>query len=106
MNDSAKNMNMRSDYGWEAITEDGETIRAALEHAIAPVLLASLVHIIGDVDLLRGDIQVDMRSAHDLQCGISADQQAEVRRMAVEALGAFLEKGLPTAQLTGCRWSS
>ena len=94
-------MNESSDYGWEAITEDDETIRAALEHANAPVLLASLVHLTGDLELLHGEIQVDMRRAYDLQCGISEVQQAEVQRMAIQALRAFRERGCPAPTSLG-----
>ena len=94
-------MNEGSDQGWEAITEDDETIRAALEHASAPALLASLVHLTGDLALLHGDVQVDMGRAFDLQCGLTEDQQAEVRRMAVEALRAFRERGCPAPPSLG-----
>ena len=82
-------------YAWETITEDDESIRAALEHANAPVLLASLVHLTGDLGLLRGDIQIDMRHAHDLQCGISAEHQAQVQRIALDALRTYRERGCP-----------
>ena len=88
-------MKASSDDRREAISEDDETIRAALEHANAPVLLASLVHLTGDLALLRSDIQIDMRQAHDLQCGITVGQQTEVQRMAAEALYAFRERGCP-----------
>ena len=89
-------MSKRSYYDWDPITEDDESICAALEHANAPVMLASLAHLTGNLDLLRGDIQIDMRRADDLQCGISEEHQAEVRRMGLEALGVYRERGCPS----------
>ena len=88
-------MTKSSYYDWDPITEDDATIRAALEHINAPVMLASLACLTGDLGLLQSDIQIDMRRAHDLQCGITEEQQAEVRRLALEALSAYRERGCP-----------
>ena len=89
-------MSNSSHYDWDPITEDDDSIRAALEHAIAPVTFASLACLTGNLDLLRGDIQIDMASADDLQCGINEEQQAEVRRMALEALSTYRARGCPS----------
>ncbi len=94
-------MSKSSYYDWDSITEDDESVRAGLEHANAPVMLAALAHLTGDLNLLRGDIQINMRRAHDLQCGISEAQQAEVRRMALDALTAYRDRGCPPLEPLG-----
>ncbi len=97
---SAKTMSNSSYYDWDPITQNDAGIEAALEHAISPVMLASLACLTGDLDLLQGDIQINMEGSDDLQCGISEDQQSEVRRMALEALSTYRDRGCPTpAQL-------
>ncbi len=88
-------MMRRSYYDWEPIAQDDSTICAALEHANAPVTIASLVLLTGDLSLLRGDIQVNMGRSRDLQCGILPEHQAEVRLMAFEALKAYRDQGCP-----------
>ena len=85
----------RSYYDWDSIAQDDSTIRAALEHANAPVMIASLVLLTGDLSLLRGDIQVNMGRSRDLQCGILPEHQAEVRFKAFEALKAYRDQGCP-----------
>ncbi len=88
-------MTRNSHFDWDPVTGDDAAIGAALEHASAPVLMASLVHLTGDPGLLRGDIQVNMGGARDLQCGIPPEHQAKVRRMALDALKDYRESGCP-----------
>ena len=71
------------------ITDDDQTIRAALEDAHVPSLVTALVHLTGDVSFLRGDIKVDTAFLGDPQGGISEEQQARVRALAFEALKAY-----------------
>ena len=82
-------------FDWDPIHDDDDVIRSALEHANAPVTLAALVHLTGDVELLRGDIRVDHSRARDLQCGISTEQQAIVRTRALEVLADYRDRGCP-----------
>ena len=39
---------------WEPMVEGDETIRAALEDANIPALMVSLVHLTGDMGIVRG----------------------------------------------------
>ena len=42
---------------WEPIVEGDEAIRVALEDANIPALMVSLVHLTGDMDIVRGEIR-------------------------------------------------
>ena len=84
-----------SHFDWDLIRDGDDTIRDALEHANAPVTMAALVHLTGDVELLRGDIRVDHSRARDLQCGISTEQQAIVRARALQVLTDYRDRGCP-----------
>ena len=85
-----------SHFDWDLIRDDDNTIREALEHANAPVTLAALVHLTGDVELLRGDIRVDNSRARDLQRGIGKKQQAIIRARALQVLTEYRDRGCPT----------
>ncbi|MDZ7671054.1 MAG: NAD(P)/FAD-dependent oxidoreductase [Gammaproteobacteria bacterium] len=78
---------------WQKITDGDSGIARALEHAHIPSLMASLVHLTGDVSLLRGDIRPDAQFFGDPQCGITEEQQARVRAMALDALRAYRDSG-------------
>ena len=84
-----------SHFDWDLIRDDDNIIRDALEHANVPVTLAALVHLTGDVGLLRGDIRVDNSRARDLQRGIGRKQQAIVRAMALQVLIDYRDRGCP-----------
>ena len=85
------------------ITEDDQTIRAALEEAHIPSLMVALVHLAGDAKLLRGDIKPEMSFLGDPQGGITPEQQEEVRALALDALRSYRDSGCqlpppPTAE--------
>ena len=82
-------------FDWDRIAEDDSHLREALEHLNSPVMMAVLVHLTGDLNLLDGDIQVDLDASRDLQCGIGDAEQARVREMAFEALKAYRDGGCP-----------
>ena len=44
----------------QPVTADDNTIRTALESAHIPSLMASLVHLTGDMSILRGEIRPQM----------------------------------------------
>ncbi|MFQ5699537.1 MAG: flavin-containing monooxygenase [Myxococcota bacterium] len=71
----------------ETRSEDDQQIQAALEEAHIPSLMNALVHMTGDLDLLRGEIRPNAAAfMADPQGGISPDQQARVRALALEVL--------------------
>ena len=81
------------------IDADDETIRLALEDAHIPSLMNALVHLTGDADIIRGDIQPESGFLVDPQGGIPEEDQARIRQRALEALQAFRDNGqrLPPA---------
>ena len=68
------------------ITDDDQTIRTALEDAHIPSLMAALVHLTGEMDVLRGDIKIETNFFGDPQGGVTEEQQAHVRALALDAL--------------------
>ena len=85
------------------IEADDDTIRAALADAHIPSLMNALVHLTGDADIIRGDIQPESGFLVDPQGGISEEDQQGVRRRAFEALKAYRDSGqrLPQAPDAG-----
>ncbi|MBL6952022.1 MAG: NAD(P)/FAD-dependent oxidoreductase [Alphaproteobacteria bacterium] len=69
--------------------DDDATIRAALEKASTPALMAAMVHITGSGDILRGPIRPSHSIFRDLQGGISKADQATVRARALAVLKAY-----------------
>ncbi|MDH3642345.1 MAG: NAD(P)/FAD-dependent oxidoreductase, partial [Gammaproteobacteria bacterium] len=68
------------------ITEGDAAIEAALEHAHIPTLMLALVHLTGDISHLRGDIRPEMTFLGDEAAGITPEQQARMRKHALEVL--------------------
>ncbi len=78
---------------YEPITQDDEAIRAALEEAHVPSLMVALVHLTGEVSHIRGDIKPETTFLGDPQGGITPEQQAQVRKLALEAIRAYRDGG-------------
>lgn len=85
--------------GIEPISADDAQIEAALQSANIPTLMVALVHLTGDLGLLRGEIKpIPATFMADPQGGISEEQQAQVRARALEALRALRDGAeLPAA---------
>jgi len=75
------------------ITEDDATLAKYLEEAHIGSLMAALVHVTGDLSLLRGDIKPDLTQLLDPQNGISEQDQATIRGRALEALKKLRDEG-------------
>ena len=73
-------------------------IRAALEEAHIPALMAAMVHLTGSVDHLQGDIRPKVSVFGDDQGDLSEDQKARARDHAFGIIKAFRDSGcqLPT----------
>lgn len=83
---------------WAPIACDDQVIEAALREAHVPSLMMALVHLTGDVDLLRGDIRPSsdfLMMLADPQGGVTEEQQDRVRRRALEVLRRYREEGSP-----------
>ncbi|HEY5680869.1 MAG TPA: NAD(P)/FAD-dependent oxidoreductase [Pseudomonadales bacterium] len=73
----------------QPIVDDDATIEAALADAHIPSLMAAMVHVSGDTSWIRGAIRPVNQFFGDSQGGIAPNDQAEVRRRALEALIAY-----------------
>ena len=70
----------------DPISADDDTLWNALQEAHVPSLMCALVHLTGDLDLLRGDIRPSAEFFGDPQAGISEAQQRQMRELAFDAL--------------------
>ncbi|MBV9539963.1 MAG: NAD(P)/FAD-dependent oxidoreductase, partial [Alphaproteobacteria bacterium] len=70
------------------ITETDEQLKAAIEQAHLPSLIATLVHMTGDVSLVTGDIKPVYDFFGDGQGGLTAEQIARTKARALEVLKA------------------
>jgi 4-hydroxyacetophenone monooxygenase len=77
------------------ITDDDETVAAALEDVSVPALVASVVHLTGDPSYLRGPIRPRAFIPNEFQGGLDQDERAELRRQALEAILAYRDGGFP-----------
>ena len=77
------------------ITADDTTIAAALEEASIPALVNALVHLTGDLNVLRCERNVDNDFFGDAQGGISAADQTRIKALALQALKRHRDNGCP-----------
>jgi 4-hydroxyacetophenone monooxygenase len=76
------------------ITETDDEIRAFLADAEIPPLLPALAYLTGDLSLLRDHLRPDPLLATALpQGGLTDEQQAEVRAIALDVLARFRDGG-------------
>jgi 4-hydroxyacetophenone monooxygenase len=81
----------------EPITETDDEIRAYLEQAELPPLLPALAFVTGDFSLLRDELRPEALLVGLPQGGLSDEQQAEVRALALDALVRFRDGGCKAA---------
>jgi len=77
----------------EPFDADDATITAALADTELPPLLATVAQVTGDLDLLRDDLRPDPMRMLEPDAGITPEQLAEGRRLALEALARFRDAG-------------
>jgi 4-hydroxyacetophenone monooxygenase len=75
------------------ITATDHELRAALVDAEVPPLLPALAHITGDYSLLRADLRIDPRRILEDDAGLTVEQQAAIRAIALDALTRFRDAG-------------
>lgn len=75
------------------ITEDDAFIERMLKDASIPTLMVSLVHITGDLGLIRGPIRPAKAKFNEYQGGLSEEQQAQVRALALKVLARYRDSG-------------
>ena len=75
------------------ITDDDATIAAALEDVSIPTLMLSLVHMTGDASLIRGRLKPQGLFLNEVQGYMSEDDKAEVRRIALDVIRDYRDRG-------------
>ena len=83
----------------QPITATDDELRSALELADLPALLPALVHVTGDHSLLRPDLRIDPLLMGDDQGGLTPEQQAAIRELALQTLITFRDGGSVTAPM-------
>jgi 4-hydroxyacetophenone monooxygenase len=83
----------RNPHAGQPFSDDDAAIVAALADVSIPALLCSLVHMTGDPGWVRGPLRPVYASPVDFQGGMSEADCAEVRRLALPAVGAFRDAG-------------
>ena len=91
---------MRNPHAGEPFTGDDNAITAAIQDVAVPALLCSLVHMTGDPSWVRERALPQMPSSLDYQCGLTADEQADVRRRAVPVIAAYRDRGCEPVELS------
>ena len=85
------NQGERNPHAGAPFTDDDAAIAAALEDVSVPALLCSLVHMTGDPSWIRGELRPVHALINDYQGGMSAEAQAEARRLALPVIAAYRE---------------
>jgi 4-hydroxyacetophenone monooxygenase len=86
---------MRNPHAGEPFeTTDAEIAEALLDLSI-PTLMLSLVHMSGDIELIRGRLRPAGLFLNEVQGYMSEDDKAEVRRLALEVIRAYRDAGCP-----------
>ena len=83
----------RSPHAGALITDDDAAIAAALEDVSVPALMLSMVHMTGDPSIIRGDLGPAGLFLNEVQGFMSAEDQAEVRRRALEVIADYRDGG-------------
>ncbi|MCU1417332.1 MAG: hapE [Schumannella sp.] len=83
--------------GVQPITETDAQIRGALAEAEIPPLLPALAYLTGDLALLRAELRPDPMMITLPQGGLTDDQQASAREIALAALIAYRDGGCRAA---------
>ena len=90
--------------GIEPITESDDELRTALADAELPPLLPALAYLTGDLGLLRPELRPDALMIAMPQGGLTDDQQAQVRELALAALISYRDGGCHSRGRRPFRW--
>lgn len=71
----------------------------ALEDVAVPALLCSLVHMTGDPSWIRERTLPIVGTSSDFQAGLTADEQADIRRRALPVIAAYRDAGCHPVEL-------
>ena len=91
----------RNPHAGHPITDDDATIAAALEDVSIPTLMLSMVHMTGDPSILRGPLRPQGLFLNEVQGFMSEEDKAEVRRLALDVIRDYRDRGCEPAAPPG-----
>ena len=84
---------MRNPHAGTPFGDDDNEIAVALRDVAVPALMCSLVHMTGDPSWVRERALRQVPSSLDYQCGLTAEEQEDIRRRAVPVIAAYRDGG-------------
>ena len=92
---------MRNPHAGQPFTNTDEQIAEALLDVSIPTLMLSLVHMSGDPAHIRGALKPAGLFLNEVQGYMSEDDKASARRMALEVIADYRDRGCPEPEPVG-----
>ena len=86
---------MRNPHAGQPFTTTDDEIAEALLDVSIPTLMLSLVHMSGDPALIRGELKPAGLFLNEVQGYMSEDDKAAVRKIALEVIADYRDRGCP-----------
>ncbi|WP_101946848.1 NAD(P)/FAD-dependent oxidoreductase [Mycobacterium sp. 3519A] len=92
---------MRNPHAGQPFTTSDEQIAEALLDVSIPTLMLSLVHMSGDPGLIRGELKPAGVFLNEVQGFMSEEDKAAVRKIALEVIADYRDRGCPEPEPIG-----
>ena len=92
---------MRNRHAGQPFTTPDHEIAEALFDVSIPTLMLSLVHMSGDADLIRGALKPAGLFLNEVQGYMSEEDKAAVRKIALEIIADYRDRGCPEPEPIG-----
>ncbi len=92
---------MRNPHAGQPFTTSDEEIAEALLDVSIPTLMLSLVHMSGDPGLIRGELKPAGLFLNEVQGYMSEDDKAAARKIALEVIADYRDRGCPEPEPIG-----
>src|SRR3954453_18574986 len=92
---------MRNPHAGQPFTTNDEQIAEALLDVSIPTLMLSLVHMSGDAGLIRGELKPAGLFLNEVQGYMSEEDKAAVRKIALEVIADYRDRGCPEPEPIG-----
>src|SRR5580704_9885907 len=86
---------MRNPHAGEPFATSDVEIAEALLDLSVPTLMLSLVHMAGDIELIRGRLRPAGLFLNEVQGYMSEDDKAEARALALDVIREYRDAGCP-----------
>jgi 4-hydroxyacetophenone monooxygenase len=92
---------VRNPHAGQPFTTSDEEIAEALLDVSIPTLMLSLVHMSGDPSLIRGELKPAGLFLNEVQGYMSEEDKAAVRKIALEVIADYRDRGCPEPEPIG-----